>query len=992
MKPPARLVRRLAVLVAVGGLAASVAAGSRSPSPFDTDGQAGASIDDPFLGPVTLDAVEPVGSVSLRRFASCEDFLGHVRATAAKRMTPYGLPGDSRGVILVNDVGFAAEATLPGAAPAPLAFDSVAAEGRAVSGTNVQEAGVDEADLLKADETRLFVLESGILRAVDISDPRRPRLAGSLRLRGVTELLLDGDVLVAIGRPGDLPAALRESFDGQAFAVHLIDVSDLDAMTITKTFRFEGSVAGVRFAGGLVRVVARSRPGHIATTRPFRGLSPKEALAQNREAARETVQKDWLPAYAIQDGSGAVQQSGIAPCSRAYRPAVYGGLDTASLYTIDPRAGALLDTASILADAGEVYATGEALYVATSRWVSNARRARFSGGFTTEIHRFDLDGPAAVYAASGRVPGEILSRWALSEHEGILRVATTIDPWGRSHSAVVALRRDGEKLVEAGRVDGLGAGERIFGVRFVGTMGYVVTFRQVDPLYVIDLSDPANPVERGELKIPGYSSYLHPVGEGRVLGIGQDASRGGATRGTQVSLFDVSDPARPRRIDQIRFARASSLAEREPHAFLHWTPDELAVIPLVQRGRSWDSLLFHGAVLIDVERDSLAERARVAHPAYRPRWSWYEAQGVLRSVMASGALLTVSPAGLMSSEPAGGAEHAWRPWPREVSAIRTWVGGSAGFSNGWGGSARFNEPGAVAQMGEHLFVADTGNAAIRRIDPWGGVETVRFRTGTTEDTYVELPEPPVAIVAAGGSLYVASACTVWRLEDPRSNLGRLRFVAGASGSCDATAIGLPGAHEFGTISALAMAGDDLVVADEGAHVLWRIADPSGSPAVSLLAGARGEAGAADGAASAARFRRPSGMLRMPDGRLLISDTGNHTIRVLQDGRVSTFAGVAGGPGESANRLRSPRSIAFDPVRRAFVVVESDEDRNAIRLIEEPGRIVTVAGGPHGVRDGAVAGARLDHPSAVLYRPDGLTLVVDSRNNRIRYLRWSVAKE
>jgi Beta propeller domain len=140
-------------------------------------------------------------------------------------------------------------------------------------------------------------------------------------------------------------------------------------------------------------------------------------------------------------------------------------------------------------------------------------------------------------------------------------------------------QRDGA-LRQIGQVGGLGQGERIFAVRFIGPAGYVVTFRQVDPLYVVDLERPAQPVVRGELKIRGYSAYLHPVGPGLLLGVGQDATDAGAQLGTQLSLFDVSDPSNPRRLHQAAVAGASSQAEFDHHAFLWWAPRDLAVVPL----------------------------------------------------------------------------------------------------------------------------------------------------------------------------------------------------------------------------------------------------------------------------------------------------------------------------------------------------------------------------------------------------------------------------
>ncbi|WP_344748287.1 beta-propeller domain-containing protein, partial [Streptosporangium vulgare] len=169
----------------------------------------------------------------------------------------------------------------------------------------------------------------------------------------------------------------------------------------------------------------------------------------------------------------------------------------------------------------------------------------------TEIHRFDITAAGAPrYVASGKVSGRLLNQYSLSEYEGHLRVATNLDrraghldrlpdtPTGSpaapdTSSAVYVL--DADTLAKTGEVGGLGRGERIYSVRFIGPVGYVVTFKQVDPLYTLDLRDPAAPRRTGELKITGYSAYLHPAGDGRLIGVGQEASEQGRTLGTQVS-------------------------------------------------------------------------------------------------------------------------------------------------------------------------------------------------------------------------------------------------------------------------------------------------------------------------------------------------------------------------------------------------------------------------------------------------------------------------
>jgi uncharacterized secreted protein with C-terminal beta-propeller domain len=254
---------------------------------------------------------------------------------------------------------------------------------------------------------------------------------------------------------------------------------------------------------------------------------------------------------------------------------------------------------------------------------------------TTEVHCFDLDADGATYVASGSVPGTVLNQWALSEHDEHLRIATTADVGtrGGSHSAVHVLRRDGSQLTEVGRTGDLGRGEQIYAVRYAGALGFVVTFRQVDPLYTLDLSNPASPSVLGELKIPGYSAYLHPVGSDHLLGVGQDADLDGTVTGLQISLFDVSDLRAPTRVAQIGLGpETSTPVEYDHRALLAWPDRDLVAVP-VER---WDDGGSGVLVLTATDDGRLVERGTIDLGATA-------AGATVRTVVVGDRLLTVSP-------------------------------------------------------------------------------------------------------------------------------------------------------------------------------------------------------------------------------------------------------------------------------------------------------------------------------------------------------------
>ena len=316
-----------------------------------------------------------------------------------------------------------------------------------------------------------------------------------------------------------------------------------------------------------------------------------------------------------------------------------------------------VDSIGVMTDARIVYAAPSNLYVATERWSDRPDPSAPTAeqhGVITAVHRFDISGPHTQYRGSGQVPGFLLSQWSLSEDRGVLRVVSTETPawWGGgddSRSYLTTLRLESGALVQQGQVGGLGRGERVYAVRFVGDVGYVVTFKQIDPVYTIDVSDPATPRVLGELKIPGFSSYLHPVGNDLLLGIGEDADQSGHALGTEVSLFDVSDLRHPARIDQLSLGAGWSEAQFDHHAFLYWPRTGLAVLPFDQK-----------AVGLRISRSRGVEQlGRIVHGAGARQGT----PQIRRALVAGGSLLTVSDAGVKASTLDTLADRGWAAFP-----------------------------------------------------------------------------------------------------------------------------------------------------------------------------------------------------------------------------------------------------------------------------------------------------------------------------------------
>lgn len=290
-------------------------------------------------------------------------------------------------------------------------------------------------------------------------------------------------------------------------------------------------------------------------------------------------------------------------------PAEFSGFSTVSVVTLDVDGGTVpTSSAGVVGDGRTVYSSADRVVVATGPWDAWVPGDRIDGEVseaTSDLYSFDVSAPSATtYVGSGRVQGRVLNQFAIDEAGGVVRVATTRDdaPGGASSSSLVLLEEvAGEGLVETGRVNGLGVGEEIRSVRYLSPdLAAVVTFRQVDPLYLVDTSDPGAPFLAGELKVPGYSAYLHPVDDQHVLGVGQAADESGWTTGLQASLFDVGDPSAPRQVSTSTWAGADSAVEADHRAFLLW--QGRAYLPT---GEAWSGVTDRVlSVDVDVEADA----------------------------------------------------------------------------------------------------------------------------------------------------------------------------------------------------------------------------------------------------------------------------------------------------------------------------------------------------------------------------------------------------
>jgi hypothetical protein len=562
---------------------------------------------------------------------------------------------------------------------------------------------VDEPDLVKTDGRRIVTVANGVLEVIDAASRT---VTGRLDLSAPGQdmayqpanLLLSGDHALLLTNAGSVASGVSGSPDGVAQPVigpRLLLVDLTGRPRVVSSYSIEGSLADARQIGSVVRVVIRSQP-HVTFPAQPSGATDAQRLAVNRAAIGSAGIDAWLPHF--EETAGASTSTGRVSCAGVSRPASYSGANLLTVLTFDLASGALGsgNGVAVVADGDTVYGTSSSLYVASDQRWQIAPQAGGAGGAVqsgavqsgasasqprTEIYRFDISQPGPPrFAGGGSVPGYLLDQYAMSEWQGHLRIATTTGtswaiadgaPAGAqaSSSAVYVLTTRGPVMRTVGKVTGLGPGERIYAVRFMGPVGYVVTFRQTDPLYTLDLRDPAQPRVRGSLALTGYSAYLHPASDVRLIGIGRQADAVGHVGGTQVSLFDVSDLATPARLATYALAGAISGAEFDPHAFLYWPSSHLVVVPIQMTGAPVSSDPSQsspgaqsGALVLRIDATGITEAGFLSQPDPGYSGNAYGSGQIERSLVIGQTLWTVSEAGAMANDLTTLRQLAWIPF------------------------------------------------------------------------------------------------------------------------------------------------------------------------------------------------------------------------------------------------------------------------------------------------------------------------------------------
>jgi uncharacterized secreted protein with C-terminal beta-propeller domain len=530
---------------------------------------------------------------------------------------------------------------MPSVAPSfSVGTDTAAGSSANYSSTNVQVAGVDEADIIKTDGNFIYLVSDKSIKIVAVSNGKfSPQ--STIRLASTpAEIFVQDSKLViyatstrnfaeqgspTTGRTTDF--APDYYYGGQQVVdIYVYNIADRKLPKFERKVSMEGSYLTSRLIGGTAYLVANF----------YSNLADADIDKDNAT--------NFLPQLSDTTTDGAVEFRPIVGCEDLRYVGNYTNQFVAMLAI--PLSGDAIGKEVMLSAAQNVYASTQSLYSVNTDYAVNrnftcdpvdrlfvpdmCQPTSSNAEAKTNIYKFNLDGTNIKYQTSAVVQGQVLNQFSMDEFEGHFRIATTSgEVWNERQPSQSSLYILNDKLEQTGVVNGLGKGEKIYSVRFMGKRAYIVTFKKVDPFYVLDVSNPADPKVLGELKIPGYSDYLHPFDENHIIGVGKnatDSAQGSFAwyQGLKMALFDVTDPTSPKQIQQIEIGDRVSESEvlSNHKAFLFDKTKELLVLPAsiatisnktVERDfPQYGTVNFRGFLVYKLTLNGFVERGRIA--------------------------------------------------------------------------------------------------------------------------------------------------------------------------------------------------------------------------------------------------------------------------------------------------------------------------------------------------------------------------------------------
>ncbi|MBC8501207.1 MAG: beta-propeller domain-containing protein, partial [DPANN group archaeon] len=560
------------------------------------------------------------------------------------------------------------------------------------SETNVQVEGIDEADIIKTDGEYIYTITGKTLFIIKAYPGEDAEIVSTMTFENrPNSLFINGDYLAVFGNYYDLDFFKEIDFtprSGMTF-FDIYDISDKEDPEILNEYKFEGRYFQGRMIGDYVYLVVTSTPDYrvgiptpvivegvrkinmpvsdvyyyplpynnpqFATTHAVNLKDPQEdvnsktvviEMNPNMYMSHENI----YITYTENINEYEIQQEIVVELMEPKLTDVDKQLiekiretddDVLSKAEKDAKIMQIIQSYIAYLDSDEQDELEDEM-----EELLEERLEQYEYFEYTVIHKLSFDDGDISVEDTGKVPGHIINQFSMDEYKDVFRIGTTVNArWSRfdkqrteSTNHVLTLDEDLEIL---DHLADLAEGERIYSTRFMGDKLYMVTFRQVDPFFVIDLSDLENIVELGELKIPGFSRYLHPYDENTIIGIGRDATETGRTQGLKISLFDVSDVQNPEEVAKFvteeRYAQ--STAEYEHKAFLFDREKELLVIPAYSYDYREGADNYNGAMVFKITRDEIELRGLIDHSDGSRRYN----PAVERSLYIEELLYTKSP-------------------------------------------------------------------------------------------------------------------------------------------------------------------------------------------------------------------------------------------------------------------------------------------------------------------------------------------------------------
>lgn len=429
-------------------------------------------------------------------------------------------------------------------------LEELQSDNKSHSSTNVQVSGVDEADIIKNDGRYIYYLKNNSVVIVDCQKPENMNIVSEIWVGETDEdnyytsdmFLCDNQLVVVLNQERYNSSTVNYSSDvmidccyalDSDTVIKVYDVKDKSSPELTYSQLISGNYVSSRIVNDTLILVANYNI-------PYSGINRK-----NFEDACKEVKTYSVPQYSVNGGEMQKIPSDRIELLDEETPTEYVITAVVDLKNTssEPMMNAYLGSGT------EIYCTQSEMFIAGyeySTWSNNQRvDVKDDNGKTfscvTHIYKFDITDEGVLYNTEARVGGRCINQFSMDKYGDYFRIATN------DSSTMVYVLDSDMKIV--GYLDGIAPGEDMKAARFMDNTLYLVTFFQTDPLFVIDLNDPTAPVVKGELKIPGFSSYLHPIGENLVIGVGEGGTTTGTDGSAKVSLFDVSDPCNPTELD-----------------------------------------------------------------------------------------------------------------------------------------------------------------------------------------------------------------------------------------------------------------------------------------------------------------------------------------------------------------------------------------------------------------------------------------------------------